>query len=66
MSPWANYTFRVVAWNKVGASPPSAHSKMCTTLPDVPYKNPDNVKGMGTQRDNMVISWTVSSFGLYL
>ncbi|XP_041975037.1 neuroglian-like isoform X1 [Aricia agestis] len=58
LSPWANYTFRVVAWNKIGASPPSKHSDVCTTQPDVPYKNPDNVRGEGTDPTNMVISWS--------
>nr|CAD7598606.1 unnamed protein product [Timema genevievae] len=43
MSPWANYTFRVIALNKIGPSTPSPHSAVCTTQPDVPYKNPDNV-----------------------
>lgn len=60
MSPWANYTFRVLAINKIGPSAPSGHSKVCTTQPDVPYKNPDNVEGKGTDPSNMVISWTVS------
>lgn len=59
MSPWANYTFRVIAWNKIGQSQPSSHSKVCSTQPDVPYKNPDNVEGKGTDPSNMVISWTV-------
>ncbi|CAB0005124.1 unnamed protein product [Nesidiocoris tenuis] len=58
MSPWANYTFRVLAWNKIGQSQPSSHSKVCSTQPDVPYKNPDNVEGKGTDPTNMVISWT--------
>lgn len=60
MSPWANYTFRVIAWNKIGPSLPSSHSQVCTTQPDVPYKNPDNVEGKGTEPNNIVISWTVS------
>ncbi|XP_015125416.1 neuroglian isoform X2 [Diachasma alloeum] len=59
MSPWANYTFRVVAWNKIGPSIPSSHSTVCTTQPDVPYKNPSNVMGNGTTPQNLVISWTV-------
>ncbi|XP_068626335.1 neuroglian isoform X1 [Battus philenor] len=58
LSPWANYTFRVMAWNKIGPSVPSSHSDVCTTQPDVPYKNPDNVEGKGRDPTNMVISWT--------
>ncbi|KAK6624567.1 hypothetical protein RUM44_011426 [Polyplax serrata] len=58
MSPWANYTFRVLAKNKIGMSLPSGHSDVCQTQPDVPFKNPDNVEGKGTQPNNLVISWT--------
>lgn len=60
MSPWANYTFRVIAWNKIGPSSPSAHSDICTTDPEVPHKNPDNVEGNGNKPTNLVISWTVN------
>ncbi|XP_057339173.1 neuroglian isoform X3 [Microplitis mediator] len=59
MSPWANFTFRVIAVNKVGRSKASPHSQVCTTLPDVPYENPKNVMGNGTDPHNIVISWTV-------
>ncbi|KAG5892872.1 hypothetical protein JTB14_032595 [Gonioctena quinquepunctata] len=58
MSPWANYTFRVIAVNKIGPSTPSWYSDVCTTSPEVPYKNPDNVKGEGDRPDNLVITWT--------
>ncbi|XP_015921139.1 neuroglian [Parasteatoda tepidariorum] len=58
MTPWANYTFRVIARNKIGPSEPSGHSSVCETPEDVPYKNPDNVIGKGTQKDNLVIQWT--------
>lgn len=58
MSPWANYTFRVIAHNKIGPSLPSGHSDPCSTQPDVPYKNPENVEGKGTDPTNMIIKWT--------
>ncbi|XP_039276536.1 neuroglian isoform X2 [Nilaparvata lugens] len=58
MSPWANYTFRVTAFNKIGESLPSSHSSVCTTQEDVPHKNPDNVEGKGTEPTNLVITWT--------
>lgn len=58
MTPWANYTFRVIARNKIGPSLPSGHSERCSTPEDVPYKNPDKVMGRGTNQHNLVISWT--------
>lgn len=60
MTPWANFTFRVVATNKIGRSDPSMQSNVCTTQTDVPYKNPNNVVAAGTDPSNLVISWTVS------
>ncbi|KAG8193026.1 hypothetical protein JTE90_028143 [Oedothorax gibbosus] len=58
MSPWANYTFRVRARNKIGPSEPSGPSQHCATPETVPRKNPDKVMARGTQPDNLVISWT--------
>ncbi|XP_065166394.1 neuroglian isoform X2 [Atheta coriaria] len=58
MSPWANYTFRVLAHNKIGPSLPSSHSDVCSTQPQVPHKNPDRVEGEGDRPDNLVIRWT--------
>ncbi|XP_013793618.2 neuroglian-like, partial [Limulus polyphemus] len=57
MSPWTDYTFRVIAFNKIGSSEPSEYSKQCSTPSDVPDKHPDQVKGEGTKPDNLVISW---------
>ncbi|CAG0896608.1 unnamed protein product, partial [Cyprideis torosa] len=58
LSPYTNYTFRVISRNKIGPSPPSLPSReVCTTKPDVPFKNPGNVRGRGTSPSNMVISW---------
>jgi hypothetical protein len=58
MSPWSNYTFRVIAVNKVGPSQPSEHSESCSTQPNVPFKNPDNVEGKGTEPNNLNIKWS--------
>ena len=59
LSPYTNYTFRVFATNKIGVSLPSKHSEVCTTPIAVPNKNPDDVKGKGSTRDNLVIKWSV-------
>lgn len=58
MSPWSNYTFRVIARNKIGPSLPSEPSDRCTTEEDVPHKNPEKVVGRGTTPHNLEITWT--------
>ncbi|KAI1716969.1 fibronectin type III domain-containing protein [Ditylenchus destructor] len=58
LSPWVNYTFRVVAHNFYGASKPVvSQPNICSTAPDVPHKSPENVQVFGTEPDNMVIRW---------
>lgn len=58
LSPWANFTFRVIARNKIGSSEPSLPYGFCSTKDSVPYKNPDNVVGRGESPGNLVIRWT--------
>ncbi len=62
LSPYANYSFRVLARNKIGLSNPSIHtSDRCALLkPERPDKNPENVMGEGDTPDNLIIFWTVS------
>ncbi|XP_055305893.1 neuroglian-like [Sitodiplosis mosellana] len=57
LKPWTKYTYRVIANNKIGQSPPSEISAVCATKPDVPYKNPEKIKVEGTAPNNLVISW---------
>ncbi|XP_055305922.1 neuroglian-like isoform X2 [Sitodiplosis mosellana] len=54
---WTNYTFRVIAHNRFGSSPPSVVTEMCISEQDIPYENPRGVIGRGTTPTNMVISW---------
>ncbi|XP_022162397.1 neuroglian-like isoform X2 [Myzus persicae] len=58
MTPWANFTFRIIAKNKIGKSNPSLHSSLCTTQPDVPYTNPENIEAYSTKPSKLIISWT--------
>lgn len=59
MSPWGNYSFRVLARNKIGISLPSQQSyNICTTQPGVPVNNPQDVIGEGDEPGNLVIFWT--------
>uniref|UniRef100_A0A3Q4H5F9 Neurofascin n=1 Tax=Neolamprologus brichardi TaxID=32507 RepID=A0A3Q4H5F9_NEOBR len=59
--PFTYYEFRVIAINEIGASRPSRPSKRFQTSgargsPDI---IPKNLKGVGTWRNNMEISWEV-------
>ncbi|XP_074833374.1 neurofascin isoform X3 [Carettochelys insculpta] len=58
LSPYVNYQFRVIAVNEVGSSVPSLPSERYHTLGARPEINPMGVRGAGTQKNNMEITWT--------
>ncbi|KAM9705458.1 neuronal cell adhesion molecule a isoform 4-T4 [Menidia menidia] len=58
LSPYVYYSFRVLARNEVGFSQPSERSSQYRTNPAAPDENPSNVRGIGTEPNNLVISWT--------
>ncbi|KAJ6659836.1 hypothetical protein lerEdw1_018291 [Lerista edwardsae] len=58
LAPFVNYQFRVIAVNEVGSSYPSLPSDRYQTNGARPEINPTGVKGAGTAKNNMVISWT--------
>ncbi|XP_061488179.1 neurofascin isoform X5 [Rhineura floridana] len=58
LAPYVNYQFRVIAVNEVGSSYPSLPSERYHTNGARPEMNPRGVKGTGSARNNMVISWT--------
>ena len=60
LSPFSNYTFRVLARNKIGMSmpsPPTAQTRK--TEQDTPEKNPENVIVEGDYPNELVVYWTV-------
>ncbi|XP_074196666.1 neuronal cell adhesion molecule isoform X18 [Rhinolophus sinicus] len=57
LSPYVNYSFRVMAENSLGRSLPSQPSEQYLTKAAEPDKNPMTVEGLGSEPDNLVITW---------
>ncbi|XP_062956300.1 neuronal cell adhesion molecule isoform X21 [Cynocephalus volans] len=57
LSPYVNYSFRVMAVNGIGRSLPSQASEQYLTKAAEPDTNPTAVEGLGSEPDNLVITW---------
>ncbi|XP_075786120.1 neuronal cell adhesion molecule isoform X19 [Pelodiscus sinensis] len=57
LSPYVNYSFRVIAVNEIGRSQPSEASEQYLTKAAKPDENPTGVQGIGSEPDNLVITW---------
>uniref|UniRef100_A0A7M4ETF3 Neuronal cell adhesion molecule n=1 Tax=Crocodylus porosus TaxID=8502 RepID=A0A7M4ETF3_CROPO len=57
LSPYVNYSFRVVAVNEIGRSQPSEPSEQYLTKAANPDENPSGIQGIGSEPDNLVITW---------
>ncbi|XP_068963117.1 neuronal cell adhesion molecule isoform X4 [Petaurus breviceps papuanus] len=57
LSPYIKYAFRVIAVNSIGRSLPSEASEYYMTKAAEPEENPTAVEGIGSEPDNLVITW---------
>ncbi|XP_032369055.1 neurofascin homolog (chicken) a isoform X21 [Etheostoma spectabile] len=57
LAPFVNYQFRVIAVNSVGPSQPSRPSPRYKTSGAAPDAIPRGLRGWGSKKDNMEITW---------
>ncbi|KAI0985990.1 hypothetical protein GJ496_009262 [Pomphorhynchus laevis] len=58
LSCWANYTFRIIAYNQYGPSDPSSSSEyFCNTDLCKPAGHPTNVRAVSVAGPHLVIEW---------
>ncbi|KAM3621065.1 uncharacterized protein V6R79_005407 [Siganus canaliculatus] len=57
LAPFVNYQFRVIAINSVGQSQPSRPSVRYKTSGAAPDAIPKELRGWGSDKDNMEITW---------
>ncbi|XP_074050021.1 neuronal cell adhesion molecule isoform X12 [Macrotis lagotis] len=57
LSPYVKYSFHVIAVNSIGRSLPSEASEYYMTKAAEPEENPTTVEGIGSEPDNLVITW---------
>ncbi|XP_067359895.1 neurofascin homolog (chicken) a isoform X7 [Channa argus] len=57
LAPFVNYQFRVIAINSVGRSKPSRPSPRYKTSGAAPDAIPRGLRGWGSKKDNMEITW---------
>ena len=62
LTPWANYTFHVVARNSLGISDRSDFSTLCKTSTAKPFRHPRGVCTGSRGPSELVVVWEVSTY----